>query len=540
MYRYRSDLFGGFAAAVVALPLALAFGVTSGLGAQAGLYGAIALGFFAALFGGTPVQISGPTGPMTVVMATIVLHFAGEPEKAFAVVVLAGVLQFAFGLAKFGRYIKLVPQPVVSGFMSGIGFIVILSQIAPLTGSPVAEGGTLGSIVAMPGMLASPNFDTLLLGLISFVIATFLPSAVSRFVPATLLAVVLGSVLGVLVFSDAAVIGAIPSGLPSLQVPGITLAEVPYMVRFALVLAFLGSIDSLLTSLVADSVARTSHDSDKELMGQGIGNIVAGLIGGAPGAGATMRTLVNIKAGGRTAMSGATHAVILLLIVIFFSDLASRIPLAVLAGILLKVGVDIIDWRGLGSALQAPRKAVFIMFTTLILTVLVDLMTAVAVGFVMAAVLYVSRTAAEQLSSARFTFGSNDGINLSAEEAAILDAAAGRIVLFHIEGPLSFASARDISRTLRNSGDKDVLAIDLSRVPFVDSSACAALEEVIRALSAIGDKVIIFGARPLVLEYLRKTQVLALLQDGGVADSQLDALRSAQAFLGMDKTTEKP
>lgn len=531
MRLHRSDFLGGFAAAIVALPLALAFGVASGLGALAGLYGAIAVGFFAAVFGGTPVQISGPTGPMTVVMATVVLHFSGEPEKAFATVILAGLIQLTFGLARFGRYIKLVPQPVVSGFMSGIGLIVIISQIAPLTGFAALQEGTLAAIAAAPGMLGNLEMDAFILGLCAFVISSFLPKEIARFIPSTLLAVVAGSLLGIFVFPEASVIGSIPSGLPELQIPSIALTEVPYIIRFALILAFLGSIDSLLTSLVADSVARTTHDSNRELIGQGIGNVVAGFVGGTPGAGATMRTLVNVKAGGKTAVSGAIHALILLLIIVFFSELASRIPLAVLAGILFKVGIDIIDWRGLKRALQAPRKAVFIMFTTLALTVLVDLMTAVAVGIVMAAVLYVARTAEEQLSSARFTFGSNDGVNLNEEEAAILDAGKGRIVLFHIEGPLSFASARDISRMLRSSGDKDVLAIDLSRVPFIDSSACAALEEVILALDAAGDKVIIFGARPLVVEYLRKTQVLSLLQDGGVAENQLDALRNAQAFI---------
>ena len=531
MKLYRSDVFGGFAAAVVALPLALAFGVASGLGALAGLYGAIAVGFFAALFGGTPVQISGPTGPMTVVMATVVLHFAGEPDKAFATVILAGLMQLLFGLARFGRYIKLVPQPVVSGFMSGIGLIVIISQIAPLTGSPAIEGGSVAALVAMPRLVMNLHTDALLVGLVAFLVTRFLPQRIGRYVPATLLAVVVGSVLGIWLFPAAPQIGAIPTGFPVIALPEFGLADVPYIVRFALVLAFLGSIDSLLTSLVADSVARTNHNPDRELVGQGIGNMVAGIVGGIPGAGATMRTLVNVKAGGKTAASGAIHAVILLLIIIFFSDLASRIPLAVLAGILLKVGIDIIDWRGLRRALYAPRKAVFIMFTTLLLTVLVDLMTAVAVGIVMAAVLFVARTAEEQLASARFTFGASDDVNLSDEEAAILESGKGSIVLFHIEGPLSFASARDISRMLRSSGDKDVLAIDLSRVPFIDSSACSALEEVILALKENGDKVIIFGARPAVVDYLKKTQVLELLGESGLASSQLDALRKAQVFL---------
>lgn len=528
---FKSDLLGGCTAAVVALPLALAFGVASGLGALAGLYGAIAVGLVAALFGGTPAQISGPTGPMTVVMASVVVHFADDPAKAFLTVVIAGMLQIAFGLARFGRYIKMVPQPVVSGFMSGIGIIVIILQLAPFTGYDAPEGGPLAALAAMPRMLLHPQGQAVVLGLISFAIATFLPLRITRVIPAALLAVVAGSLLGMWVFTAAPVIGEIPSGLPQLRLPTLALADIPDLVRFALILAFLGSIDSLLTSLVADSISRTTHNPDKELVGQGLGNMVAGLIGGIPGAGATMRTLVNIRAGGRTRNSGAIHALLLLGIVLLFSDLASHIPLSVLAGILLKVGIDIIDWRSLRRVSRAPRKGVMIMLTTLVITVLVDLMTAVAVGIVMAAVMFVARTAQEQLSNARFTFGSSDDASLTPEEAAILEAAGGRIVLFHVEGPLSFASARDISRLLQRSGNKDVLAIDLTRVPFIDSSACAALEEVIVALQESGNAVLLFGVRPAVLDYLRKTDVLAKLGADKVVASQLEALHKARSAL---------
>jgi len=527
----RPDLFGGFAAAIVALPLALAFGVSSGMGALAGLYGAIAVGFLASLFGGTPTQISGPTGPMTVVMAAIAVEFAGSPESAFLAVALAGLIQLGFGIARIGRYIKLVPQPVVSGFMSGIGVIVIILQIAPLTGHEAVDGGTLEALAAAPGMLVGLDTQALALGLIAFAVTTFLPRRLGRILPSPLLAVVAGALLGATLFPLVPTIGAIPSGLPSLQLPSLEVAEIPRLFRFALVLAFLGSIDSLLTSLVADTVSRGSHDPNRELIGQGLGNMAAGLIGGIPGAGATMRTLVNIRAGGRTQASGMIHALVLLAIVLFFADLAARIPLAVLGGILLKVGIDIIDWRGLSRVVRAPRKGVIIMLTTLLLTVLVDLMTAVAVGIVMAAVLFVARSAEEQLAGARFVFGSSDDANLSPEEAAILEAAAGRIVLFHVEGPLSFASARDLSRLLRSSGDRDVLAIDLSRVPFIDSSACAALEEVIADLRAGEDEVVLFGVRPIVREYLAKTGVLQRLGHDRVVAGQHEALQLARRLL---------
>ena len=524
----KGDIFGGATAAIVALPLALAFGVSSGAGALAGLYGAIFGGFFAAIFGGTKVQITGPTGPMTVVMALIVLHFAPNLSSAFAVVVLAGAFQVLFGKLGIGRYIKLMPQPVVSGFMSGIGIIIIILQIGPLLGHKAPDGTILVKLAGMPQMFQAPNLSTLLLGAITLGITIFTPSRLARLVPPPLIAITVGTIAGLTFFKAAAVIGAIPSGIPRFQFPAISYADLPHILRFALVLAFLGSIDSLLTSLVADNITRTSHDSNKELVGQGIGNIACGFLGGLPGAGATMRTLVNVRAGGSSRLSGALHSVLLLAIVLGFSGAASTIPLAVLGGILVKVGIDIIDWLSVKRIHTAPRAGVVIMLATFLMTVFVDLITAVAAGFVMASVLFVARMAEAQVNSAKFAFGTDQLDDLSEEEEAILSRADGRIILFHLEGPLSFGSARDIAKLIQTDMEKDVLAIDLSYVPFIDSSAAAALEEAIQRLKDTGDAVLLFGARADVIGMLRKTGVLQQLDEKYLLDSRIDALRLAQ------------
>jgi len=531
LVRHRGDIFGGATAAIVALPLALAFGVSSGAGALAGLYGAILAGFFAATFGGTRTQVTGPTGPMTVVMALVVSHFAPNLTAAFMAVVLAGAIQIAFGKLGLGRFINLMPQPVVSGFMSGIGMIIIILQIGPLLGQPVPEGTVLHKLAGVPMMLAHADLQALLLGAISLGIMLLTPSAVARIMPAPLLAIVAGTLVAVLLTPAVPVIGAIPSGLPSLQLSWISLEEVPYVIRFALVLALLGAIDSLLTSLVADSITRTSHDSNRELVGQGLGNMASGILGGLPCAGATMRTMVNIRAGGSTRLSGALHSVILLAIVIGFSGAASRIPLAVLGGILVKVGIDIIDWRFLRRIRRATGAGVVIMLTTLLLTVLVDLMTAVAVGFVMASVLFVSRMAEAQIHSARFSFGAERISDLSPEEEAIMTAAGGRIVLFHVEGPLSFGSARAIAKLIQADIDKDVLAIDMSDIPFVDGSAVSVLEEVIQRLQEIGDAVLLFGARPPVVNLLEKAGVVQLLGEKHLLKTRIEALRLAREIM---------
>jgi SulP family sulfate permease len=531
LQRHRGDIYGGLTAAVVALPLALAFGVASGAGALAGLYGAIMVGFFASVFGGTTIQISGPTGPMTIVMAMVISHFSGNLAQAFLVVVLAGALQVGFGFMGVGRYIKLVPQPVVSGFMSGIGFIIIILQFAPFLGYSAPAGAILVKLVALPGMLAQANVHALILGVMTFGVMIFCPQRIAAIVPAPLLATIVGSLVGVLWLTDAPTIGAIPSGFPDIRFPEISIAEAPYMIRFGLVLAFLGSIDSLLTSLVADSLTGKYHDSNRELIGQGIGNMAAGIFGGIPGAGATMRTLINIRAGGTSRLSGALHALVLLGLVLGFSDLASKIPLAVLAGILFKVGIDIIDWRYLKRIHYAPRAGVVIMLTTLGMTVFVDLITAVSVGIVMASLLFVARMADAQMESASLAFGADQLPDLTPEEATILEQADGRIVLFHVEGPLSFGSARDVSRMIQESGEKDVLVIDLSNVPFIDSSASMALEDIIQGLREIDDTVILFGGRPGVMQLLRKTRVLELLEPNHLASSRLEALRCARAYL---------
>lgn len=528
----RGDIYGGLTTAVVALPLALAFGVSSGAGPLAGLYGAILTGFFAALFGGTPAQVSGPTGPMTVVMALVITHFAGNPAVAFTIVMIGGAFQILFGLLRFGRYINLVPYPVISGFMSGIGCIIIILQLAPLVGHASPDGVMLVKLAALPHLLLQPEGHAVLLSIITLAIVYLTPARIGRLLPAPLIALLAGSVLAAVWLRDVPVIGEIPTGLPSPHMPAVSVADIPMMIRYGLVLAFLGSIDTLLTSLIADSITRTHHHSEKELIGQGIGNMVAGVFGAIPGAGATMRTVVNVRAGGRTPLSGALHSLVLLGVALGFGGLVESIPYAVLAGILVKVGTDIVDWRYLKRIHRAPRAGVIIMLTTLALTIVVDLITAVAVGMVMASVLFVKRMADAQMQSMKLVFAPDHVDDLNDEEAAILERAQGRIVLFHLEGPMSFGSAKDVARMLTSSKQQDVLIIDLSDVPFIDSSASIAIEEVIHDAHADHDLVVLCGLRSNVRDTLAKIGVLDTVRRDCVVDNRTEALRKADSLLG--------
>jgi len=528
----RGDIYGGLTAAVVALPLALAFGVASGAGPVAGLYGAIFVGFFAALFGGTPAQVSGPTGPMTVVMAGIITQYSHEPAMAFTVVMLAGLFQILFGVCKLGRYISLVPFPVISGFMSGIGCIIIILQLAPLIGHPTPGGGTLAALAGLPELIGSAKLDATVVGLLALGIVYLTPARIGRFVPTPLIALSVGTVLVLAVFPGVPVLGEIPTGLPEPHLPTFTLEAVPAIVQSALVLALLGSIDSLLTSLIADNVTQSHHDSDRELIGQGIGNAIAGAFGAIPGAGATMRTVVNVRSGGRTPISGMLHALVLLAIVLGLGGLAQHIPHAVLAGILIKVGIDIIDWSYLRRLRHAPRAGVFFMLVVLVLTVFVDLITAVAVGIVMASLLFVKRMSDLQLANIKAITGAMDEPSLSDDEKAALDAGGGRVVLYHLSGPFSFGAAKGMARRLAASDDYDALVLDLSEVSFLDSSASLALEDVIKQAQGHNKQVYLVGIRPDVAKTLKRLGVLQLLPDDHHHVSRLDALKQAAVKLG--------
>lgn len=492
----KGDIFGGLTAAVVALPLALAFGVASGIGPIAGLYGAIAVGFFAAVFGGTPAQVSGPTGPMTVVMGAVVATHAQNLAEAFAIVILGGALQILFGVARLGRYINYTPYSVVSGFMTGIGVIIIIIQMLPFVGLAPAEGGPVGTLQALFALnLASINMAALGLALATLLIITFWPRGLGRFLPAPLAALVIGTVASVLFLHGVPVIGDVPTGLPTPTMPAITPAQIPAIFQAAFILALLGSIDSLLTSLVADTITRSRHNSDRELIGQGIGNIVAGLIGGLPGAGATMRTVVNVRSGGRTPISGAIHALMLLALALGLGPLAAKVPHAVLAGILMKVGWDIIDWGYVKRLRRVPLDKAVVMLTTLGLTVFVDLIAAVAVGIILAAFVTARALEREQLKGIEIENGAEpDRSFLTEDERAALRSVGGRVLLMRLRGAFSYASAREMARRVSDHvlGHRCVV-YDMSEVGYVDPSTAVVIDDLFDQARSNGQILFLSG-----------------------------------------------
>lgn len=529
----RGDIFGGITAAVIALPLALAFGVASGVGPIAGLYGAIAVGFFAAVFGGTSSQVSGPTGPMTVAMAAVVVQYAETPGMAFVIVILAGLLQILFGVLRVGRYVSYTPYSVVSGFMSGIGIIIILIQTLPFVGIPTAGGGPLGAIALWPQLASMLNMDALIIAAATLGVMIFWPSKLSTYLPAPLAALFVGTALGYFFLTGAPIIGEVPTGLPALIVPDISVGLLPGLLAPALIIALLGSIDSLLTSLVADSITRTRHRSNKELIGQGIGNIVSGFIGGLPGAGATMRTVVNVRAGGRTPLSGAIHAIILLALVLGLGPLAEQIPHAALAGILMKVGYDIIDWNYLRRIKQAPRDKVVVMLVTMVMTVFVDLITAVGVGLILAAFVTARRAEIFEMEGIETLALDSTGSELNAQEKKLLRGIDDQLAIITLRGRFSYASARELTHSvgLSETG-KNVIIFDFSNTVYVDTSAAVAIQDMLTSASESVGNCFVCGLSGETLDTLNALGSLDSIAASNIADTRQQAIEMAAEKLG--------
>ncbi len=532
----KGDFFGGVTAAVVALPMALAFGVASGAGAAAGLWGAVIIGLVASLFGGTSTLISEPTGPMTVVFTAVILSFTSQiPDHgtamamAFTTVVLAGIFQILFGFFRLGRYITMMPYTVISGFMSGIGVILVILQLAPFLGQSSPSGGVVGTLTALPQLLVNVQPMELTLAVVTLLILWFTPEQVKRWLPPQLLALLIGTFISLTLLGDVELrrIPEFSAEFPTFQMPNFTGGQIRVMVVNGAVLGMLGCIDALLTSVVADSLTRTEHNSNKELIGQGLGNVMSGLFGGLPGAGATMGTVVNIQAGGRSALSGIIRALILMLVILLFAGAASAIPLAVLAGIALKVGFDIIDWSFLQRAHHLSIKAACITYGVIALTVLVDLIWAVFIGVFVANVLTIERMTALQAKGVKTISTTDDDVELPHDQQELLDQASGRLLLFQLTGPMIFGVAKTISREHNAIEECEAVLFDLTEVSHLGVTASLALENAIKEAVEVGRAVYLVVMNGATRNRLDKLKLLDLLPPEHVSEDRGEILRLA-------------
>ncbi len=540
---FKGDIFGGVTTAIISLPLALAFGVASGAGAEAGLWGAIMVGLFASLFGGSNTLISEPTGPMTVIMTAVLTSMMAKyPETGmamtFTVVMMAGAFQILLGTLKMGKYVTLMPYSVISGFMSGIGVILIILQLSPLLGHAAPTGGVLGTLSALPETISNLKFNELFLGLLTLGILFFFPKKYRKYVPAQLVALVAVTLLSVMLFDteDIRRIGEIPAGLPSLVAPHIDPDMFVEMVIDALVLGTLGCIDTLLTAVIGDSLTRKEHDSDKELCGQGLANMISGLFGALPGAGATMGTVTNIQVGARSPLSGVVRALVLALVVLVAGGLTEPIPMAVLAGIAVYVGFNILDWSFIQRAHKVSFSGMAIMYGVMLLTVFVDLIVAVGLGVFVSNIMIIERLSREQARQVKaISDADEDDVPLTDSERGLLDRANGRVLFFYLSGPMIFSVSKAISRQHTSISDYDVMILDLTDVPMLDVTVGLALENAIKDALDARCEVYLLCPNQRTREQLEKFHVIDLVPDNNMYQFRYEALNAAVAHVESDQ-----
>lgn len=514
----KGNIFGGITAGIVALPLALGFGVQSGLGASAGLYGAIMLGLVATIFGGTKTQISGPTGPMTIITATIVsvaISKYGNIENGLGIVVLtfvlAGIFQVVFGLLKIGKYVKFIPYPVLSGFMTGIGVIIIVFQLFPMMGltSPQKIAAVF---TEFPKAIGSANSTALALSGLTIAIIYLFPKF-TKTVPSTLVALVLVTVISYLSGFSVPLIGDMPKGIPKLKIDSllqIRFSDINLVLIPAITLAGIGAIDSLLTSVVADNLTKTRHRSNKELIGQGLGNISAALFGGLVGAGATMRTVVNIKSGGTGRLSGVIHVAILLLTLLGLGKYVSYIPLSALAGVLITVGVGIIDKRGLRSILKVGKSDALILITVLILTVFVDLLQAVGIGMVIASLIFMRK--ASDMVEKSVVLEKVDEFDREIpwkDEQSLSENKWEDVYIHRFDGPLFFGVTTEmLDKVNKIPSNAKIIIFRMKKVPFIDQSGLYALADVVKQMHQMNITVLLTAPQSQPLMMLKQNKFI--------------------------------
>ena len=535
----KGDLFGGVTTAIISLPLALAFGVASGAGAEAGLWGAIMVGLFASLFGGSSTLISEPTGPMTVIMTAVLTSMVAKyPETGiamtFTVVMMAGAFQILLGTLKLGKYITLMPYSVISGFMSGIGVILIILQLSPLLGHAAPSGGVIGTLSALPDTLSNLDIKELFLGLLTLVVLFLFPQHYRKYVPAQLVALVAVTLISVIIFDMDSIrrIGEIPAGLPSIVIPTINSDMFMTMVIDALVLGTLGCIDTLLTAVIGDSLTRKEHDSDKELRGQGLANMISGLFGALPGAGATMGTVTNIQVGARSPLSGVFRAAVLALVVLVAGGLTEPIPMAVLAGIAVYVGFNILDWSFIQRAHKVSVQGMAIMYGVMLLTVFVDLIVAVGLGVFISNIIIIERLSREQARQVKaISDADEDDVPLTESERGLLDKANGKVLFFYLSGPMIFSVSKAISRQHTSISDYEVMILDLTDVPMIDVTVGLALENAINDALDANCKVYLLCPNKQTREQLEKFHVTDLVPDENTFKFRYEALKSAIKYV---------
>ena len=548
---WKGDLSAGLTAAMATVPLAMILGEASGLGALAGFYGAIIVGLLSSVLGGIATRISAPTISIMMVVLLISSYFSTQSSLpvsvislVFATVVLSGLLQIVLGAFHLGRFIACVPHPVISGFMSAVGLTVILTQLGPLFGSPAAIM-PVEALFKFNITFTSSHQDTLLLGVIVLIIVFVLPLLLPRLhqlVPAPLIALLAGAVLGETLFNESRLqlLGEIPSVLPELALSS-DLAALGWPIwlavfGFAILLALVSSFNSLLSARVADQLTKTKHDAQRELIAQGVGNSLVGLLGAMPAAAATMRTVACIKAGGKTPLAGVIYALALLSVVLLFSDQVARLPSVVLAAILIKLGFDVIDWELLKNIRAMTTQGVILMALVVIIAMLLNPLAAVVIAMCVSVFMSLRMQARQQANTMVISNQPADELNLSTEEQQAFETIDGRAVLLSFSSALSFVAVYEMEKQLASFSEYDVLIFDLTNVSTIDFTVTKAFDQLIEKTIEDGHEVMLVGVRSQLGKILKQHRVMDRVHSDFMFVKLIGALRETQKYIAAKVT----
>ncbi len=535
---FYADLMSGVIVGIVALPLAIAFGIASGVSPEKGLFTAVIAGFIISFLGGTKVQIGGPTGAFIVIVYGVVQEF-GVTGLAIATII-AGIMLIAMGVLKLGSIIKFIPYPVVVGFTSGIALTIFTTQIKDLFGmnTGTLPGDFIHKWVVYSQHLDSINLWSLGVGIVSIAII-FLTPKISKKIPGSLIAIILLTVVVYFLRTKFGITGietigdrfTIDPSLPKAETPAISFAVVQMLLPTAFTIAMLGAIESLLSATVADGVTGDKHDSNTELIAQGVANVVAPLFGGIPATGAIARTMTNINNGGKTPIAGIIHAVVLLLIMLFLGNLTKHIPMACLAGVLVVVAYNMSEWRTFKNLLSNPKADVAVLITTFLLTVIFDLTIAIEIGLLLAVVLFIRRIS-ESSNVSVFTDEVHTAEYVEAGDVSEKITVPDGVEIYEIEGPFFFGVASKFEETMKQIGDKPkVRIIRMRKVPFIDSTGCHNLESFIKMSKKDKTQVLLSGVNERVRSVLVNTGIEKMLGSENILSNINDALERAKQLV---------
>ncbi len=527
----RGDVLGGITAGSISLPTAMGYGVISGLGPVAGLYGALAVSFFAGIFGGTRGMTSGPNILVTLTMAVVVAEYATSIEEAVTVGILAGLIQIAFGVLGVGRYVTYIPFSLTAGFFTAFGFLLIIKQALLALGASPA-GTAVDSIKALPSAIADVHPEALALSVFCVALGVLWRGRLLRIAPAPFVVLVIGTAVGVTALRGAPAIGEIPTGLPTPQLPEVSLEFLLRVIQPAFAMALLSSVSTLIVALQLDAITGSLHRPNREMMAQGVGNIAAGMIGGSPG-GVAPGSFANAFSGGRTPVAGVTVATLFLLVIMFLAPVAERIPFGVLAGILIINGWNIIDWRFITRIHRIPPRFAVVMVTTCLLVLFVDINLAIVVGLVLAALTGARRIESLEIGSLISTPVLDRAILDDSDSADDVDPYEARTGLVIFPDRVTVASARETSRILRTDiRGHQVVVFDMSRTLYIDDTAAIAIGELIRiALAARTRTLIISGLNEEVADTLNSLRVLDRVPPGSIVAHMEEAREKIRLIL---------